>query len=243
MQNIMLQTQQTITQNSTNPRLTFNLTNLDELFPAFHEGDFAIMYGSQNVTFLMSQLCVRAHLPHEQGGLKSKVVFIDAANSSSLSSILHVAELHQFEPQKVLQQIQTFRVYTAYRLHSLITKQLEQTIKTSNAKLVVISDIMCPFLTANVDDQEARTAYNHLMNFLSNFAKKHGIIIVATNLPHENTLRNRTLQEITTIKAGILLRLTKTTYTSDIELEKHPSYMLGIMSFRPENKVLISFNH
>jgi predicted MPP superfamily phosphohydrolase len=141
----------------------------------------------------------------------------------------------------VLEQIKHFRAYTAYRLHSLIIEQLEQTIKTSGAKLVVISDIMCPFLTENIDDQEARTAYNQIINYLSNFAKQYGIIIVATNLPHENTSRNRTLHEISTTKAGILFRLIKTPYTSDIELEKHPSYMLGVMEFRPETKPLTAF--
>jgi hypothetical protein len=240
MQQIILQTQP-ITSQITNLHLAFNLPVVDELFPAFHAGDFAVIYGSQNVTFLMSQLCVRAHLSREQGGLESKVVFIDAANSSSLPNILQAAEFQQLEPQKVLKHLQTFRAYTAYRLHSLIIDQLEQTIKTSGAKLVVISDLMCPFLTENVDDQEARTAYNHLMNYLSNFAKKHDIIIVATNLPHENTARNKNLQEISAAKAGIIIRLTKTPYTSDIELEKHPFYMLGIMDFKPENKPLTAF--
>jgi hypothetical protein len=241
MQKLVIPTIQTTTQQITNLQLTFNLPNIDELLPAFHAGDFAILYGAQNVTFLLSQLCIRAHLPLEQGGLDSKAVFIDAANSSSLSNILQTAERQQLDSQKVLEQIKHFRAYTAYRLHSLIIEQLEQIIKTSGAKLVVISDIICPFLTESVDDQEARTAYNQLVNYLSNFAKQHGIIIVATNLPRENTSRNRILHEISTTKAGILLRLTKTLYTSDIELEKHPSYMLGVMEFRPENKPLTAF--
>jgi hypothetical protein len=241
MQKLVIPTIQTTTTQPTNLQLTFNLPNIDELFPAFQTGDFAILYGSQSVTFLLSQLCVRAHLPIEQGGLGSKAIFIDAANSSSLPNILQTAELQQLEPKEVLAHIQHFRVYTAYRLHSLIMEQLEQIIKTSDAKLVVISDLMCPFLTENVDDQEARTAYNQVINYLSNFAKKHGMIIVATNLPHENTSRNQTLHEISTIKTGIILRLTKTPYTNDIELEKHPSYMLGVMNFRPENKNLTTF--
>ncbi|MDR2700648.1 MAG: hypothetical protein LBC12_07645 [Nitrososphaerota archaeon] len=240
MQKLILQ-QNTTSQTTKTLRLTFNIPDIDELLPAFKEGDFAVLYGSQNVTFLLSQLCVRAHLPTKQGGLDSKAVFIDAANSSSLHSITQVAEHQQFEPQKILEQIQHFRAYTAYRLHSLLIETLEQIIETSDAKLVAISDIMCPFLTENVDPQEARMAYNQIMNYLSNFAKKHNIIIVATNLPHENNTRNKALQEITTTKIGVLLRLTKTPYTSEIELEKHPTYMLGIMDFNPETKKLTDF--
>jgi hypothetical protein len=100
---------------------------------------------------------------------------------------------------------------------------------------------MCPFLTENVDAQEARMAYNQIMNHLSNFAKKHNIIIVATNLPHEKNSRNKTLQEITTAKTNVILRLTKTPYTSEIELEKHSSYMLGVMDFNSGTKTLTEF--
>lgn len=222
-------------------RLTFNIPQLDELFPAFQAGDFAVMYGSQSITSLMAQLCIRAPLLTNQGGLESKVIFIDAANSSTMPSIRRAAERQHVEFQKTVDQIQTFRAYTAYRLHSLVIEELEQIIKTSNAKLVVISDVMCPFLTENVDDQEARTGYNQIMNYLSNFAKKHNMIIIATNLPHENNSRNRTLQEITSAKADTLLRYTKTQYTNDIELEKHPTYMLGVIDFSPENKTLTDF--
>jgi hypothetical protein len=242
MQKLLTPTiQQTITPKTVNLKLTVNLPGVDELLPAFHTGDFAILYGAQNVTYLMSQICIRAHLPTKQGGLNSKTIFIDAANSATLPNILQNAERQQLNPQKISKQIKPFRAYTAYKLHSLIIEQLEQIIKTSKAKLVIISDIICPFLTENIDEQEARTAYNQLINYLSNFAKQHNIIIIATNLPHENTPRNKTLQEISTTKASILLRLTKTPYTSDIELEKHPSYMLGIMDFKPENKPLTAF--
>jgi hypothetical protein len=242
MQKLILHPLQTSTHQSiTHSQLTFNIPSIDAILPAFHTGDFAVLYGSQNVTHLMSQLCVRAHLPQEQGGLESKTIFIDAANSSSLSNILHIAELQQLDPQKILKQIQHFRAYTAYKLHTLLIENLEQTIKSSNVKLVIISDIMRPFLTENIDDQEARTAYTHIINFLSNFSKKHNIIIIATNLPHENNSRNKTLQEITTAKTGIILRYTKTPYTSEIELEKHPSYMLGVMDFNTENKTLTDF--
>jgi len=240
MQKLILQ--QNITTQTTNAlRLTFNIPDIDELIPSLKEGDFAVLYGSQNVTSLLSQLCVRAHLPTEQGGINSKAVFIDAAPSSSLSNISHVAELQQFEPQKIHEQIQSLRAYTAYKLHSLIIEQLEQIIETANVKLVAISDIIYPFLTENIDDQEARIAYSQIMNYLSNFAKKHNIIIVTTNLPHENNTRNRLLHEITTAKTNVILRHTKTPYTSEIELEKHPTYMLNVMDYNPETKTLTDF--
>jgi len=238
MQKLLLKS--AITQTTTQP-LAFNVPTIDGLFPGFKAGDFAIVYGPKSVTSLMSQLCVQATTPNEDSGLDSKVVFIDAANSSSISSILQAADLQHLNPQEVFSQVINFRAYTAYRLHSLIMEQLEETVETSDAKLVIISDIVCPFLSDNVDDQEAKAAYNQIMNYLSNFAKKHHITIIATYLSHESNRRNTTLQEITSAKAGTVLRFTKTPYTSEVELEKHPSYMLGVADFTPEVKTLTDF--
>jgi apolipoprotein N-acyltransferase len=225
---------------TTKQQLTFSVPDIDVLFPGFQTGDFAIAYGSQSVTSFVSKLCVLAQLPQHLGGLDSKVVFIDAANSSSLHDILQAAEIQQIDVQAVMGRLLNSRAYTAYRLTSLIMNQLEQTVKASGAKLVVISDIACPFLNENVDDQEARAAYNQIINYLSNFARTHGIIIIATYLPHESR-RNDTLQEITSAKAGIVLRFSRTPYTSEVELEKHPSYMLGVADFSEENYTLPNY--
>jgi len=218
--------------------LTFNIPDINGLFPGFRTGEFAVVYGPQFVTSLVSQLCVRAQMPKRTGGLESKVVFIDAASSSSLSNILETAELQNFNPKTALEKLVNIRVYTAYRLTSLIMEQLEETVKVSGAKLVVISDIAFPFLNGNVDDQEAKAVYNQIMSYLASFARKHRIIIIATYLSHESNRRNSILQEISTTKANTVLRFTKTPYTSDVELEKHSSYMLGVSEFAPDKKTL-----
>lgn len=219
---------------SPSTQLTFNMPDVDSLHPGFKAGDFAVLYGSEPVTSLASLLCVRAQLPTRLGGLESDVVFIDCASSSSLSDIEHVAHLQQLNAQETLMHVHNMRVYTAYRLTSLITEKLQEAVENSDAKLVVISDIAGPFLRDNVDDQEARTVYSQIMSYLSNFAKKHRIVIVATYLTHESNTRNSVLQEISTAKASTVLRFTRTPYTSDVELEKHPSYMLGVVEFNPE---------
>ncbi len=219
-------------------RFTFNMPDVDGLFPGFKPGDFAVIYGPQSVKSITSQLCIRAQLPNQLGGLESNIVFIDAASSSSLSNITQAAEQQRLDIKLVLQRVTNLRAYTAYRLTSLIMEKLEEAIETSDAKLVVVSDIVGPFLSDNVDDQEAKTVYSQILSALSNLAKKHRIIIIATYLPHESNRRNSTLQEITTTKAGTVIRFTKTPYTSEVELEKHPSYMLGVVDLYPENTIL-----
>jgi hypothetical protein len=222
-------------------RLTFNVPDIDGLFPGFKAGDFAVVYGAQSVTALLSQLCIRAQLPKQLGGLESNIVFIDAANSSSLSSILQATKLQESDQKAALSQVINMRAYTAYRLTSLIMEKLADTVETSGAKLVVISDIVCSFLNDNVDDQEAKAVYSQIMSYLASFAKKHHIIIVATYLQHESNRRNSTLQEITSAKANTVLRFTKTPYTSEVELEKHPIYMLGVVDFTPEIRTSTDF--
>jgi RecA/RadA recombinase len=205
--------------------------DIDGIFPGFKAGDFAVIYGPQTVTSMVSQLCVRAQLPKEYGGLEGKVVFIDAAASASLSNI----------PHAMFANLTKMRAYTAYRLTSIMSDQLEKAVVASDAKLVVISDIAGPFLSDNVDDQEAKAVYSQIMSYLVGFAKKHRIIVVTTYLPHEGNRRNSMLQDITTAKAGTVLRFTKTPYTSEVELEKHPTYMLGVAEFNPEVKTLADF--
>jgi hypothetical protein len=222
-------------------KFTFNISEIDNLFPGFRAGDFAVLYGPQSITSLTSIFCVRAQLPAQSGGLESDVVFIDCASSSSLSNIGYIAEQQHLDAKAILERVHDMRVYTAYRLTSLIMEKLQEAVETCNAKLVVISDIAGPFLHDNVDDQEARTVYSQIMSYLSNFAKRHHIIIIATYLSHEGSTRNSFLQEITTSKTNTVLRFTKTPYNKEVELEKHPSYMLGVADLTSENQSLTDF--
>jgi RecA/RadA recombinase len=215
-------------------RFSFDVADIDSIFPGFKAGDFAVIYGPQGVTSLVSQLCVRAQLDGEKGGLDSKVVFIDAASSSSLGTILESAGFHDLDQETVSGNLVSMRAYTAYRLTSLIMEKLEEAVEESGAKIAVISDIAGPFLNGNVDDQEAKAVYSQIMSYLAGFAKKHQIIIIATYLSHEGSTRNSALQEISNAKANTVLRFTKTPYTSEVELEKHPTYMTGVAEFNPE---------
>jgi hypothetical protein len=224
-----------------NTRFTFNISNIDNLFPGFKPGDFAVLYGPQTLTSLSALLCIRAQMPTHMGGLNSDVVFVDCANSSSLSNIENLSRQQHLNPTATIDAIHNIRVYSAYRLTSVIMEKLQQTVESCDAKLVVLSDIANPFLQENVNDQEAKAVFSQLMSYLASFAKKYQIIIVATYLPHEGTARNSFLQEITTAKANTVMRFTKTPYTKEVELEKHPSYILGVADLTSENQELTDF--
>ena len=220
---------------------SLNMPGVDDLFPGFAPGDFAVLYGSPSVTSLTSLLCVRAQLPVQLGGLGSNVVFVDGGNTFRLYKIARLAQLHHLNPQEVLEHIFISRAFTAYQLTSLLMEKLEETVTKYNAKLVVISDIAGFFIDDDVPNEEAQSVYSQIVAYLASFAKQHDIIVVATYLPYQTSKRNAALQEMTYNKATTALSFCQTMYTREVSLEKHPSFMLGTAELPSENLTLTDF--
>ncbi|MGD6810735.1 MAG: hypothetical protein ACQCN3_13645 [Candidatus Bathyarchaeia archaeon] len=239
-QNILMKSAITTTQQHPTC-LTLNMSDIDQLFPGFKLGDFAVLYGSSSLISLAARICVRAQIPTHLGGLASNVMFIDGGNTFRLYKTAKIAQLHELDPRKVLEHIFISRAFTAYQLTSLIMEKLEDTVKKYNTKVVVISDIAGFFLDEDIPEEEAQKVYSQILNYLASFAKKHQIILIATYLPHNNTKRNTKLKETTLTKANVVLSFSKTIYTSEIELEKHPTYMLGVADYPFENTTLMNF--
>ena len=223
------------------PLFSLNMPDVDELFPGFTQGDFAVLYGSPSVISLTSLLCIRAQLPAQLGGLGSNVVFIDGGNTFRLYKISRLAQLHLLNPRQALERIFISRAFTAYQLTSLILDKLEETVQKYNAKLVVISDIAGFFLDNDIPNEEAQKVYSQVISYLSSFAKKHQIILIATYLPDSENERSSLLQEITCSKAKTVLYFSKTAYTREITLEKHPSFVLGTAELPSDNSKLTDF--
>ena len=120
-------------------------------------------------------------------------------------------------------------------------EKLEETIKKYDAKLVVISDIAGFFLDSDVPQEEAQRIYSQIVSYLSNFARKHQIILIATYLPYESNKRNSLLQEMTFARATTVLSFIKTKYMREVSLEKHPSFVLGTAELPSENLTLTNF--
>jgi hypothetical protein len=228
-------------QASTRQLFSLNMPSVDELFPGFAAGDFAVLYGSPSVTSLTSLLCVRAQLPVQLGGLGGNVIFIEGGNTFRLYKVTRLAQIHQLDPKKVLERIFISRAFTAFQLTSLIMEKLEDAVRNYNAKLVVISDIAGYFLQNDVSNEEAQKVYSQILNYLSSFARKHQVIVIATYLPYYSSARNNALQEVTMNKANVALSVSKTDYTNEVTLEKHPYFTLGTAELPSENLTLTDF--
>lgn len=223
------------------PLLSLNMRNINQLFPGFAAGDFALIYGSHAVLSLSWLLCIRAQLPPQLGGLGSNVVFIDGANTFRLYQVTRLARLHQLDPKQALDRIYISRAFTAYQMASLILQKLEDAAKAYNAKLVIISDIAATFLDKDVEDEEAKRVYSQITTRLSNFAREHHIIVVATYPPHINNQRNLYLQALTSGRANVVLALKQTRYEREIIMEKHPTFTLGSAELPSETLPLTAF--
>jgi hypothetical protein len=221
--------------------LSLNMRNINQLFPGFAEGDFALLYGSQAVSSLASLLCIRAQLPPQLGGLGSNVIFIDGANTFRLYHITRLARLHQLDPKQVLDRIYISRAFTAYQMTSLIMQKLEDAVKNCNSKLVIISDIAAMFLDKDVEDEEAKRIYSQVTTRLSNFTREQQVIVVATYPPHIDSPRNIYLQALTSARANAVIALRQTKYEREVILEKHPTFTLGSAELPSEILPLTAF--
>ena len=222
------------------PIFSLNLRNVNEIFPGFALGDFAVLQGSSGSS-LTSLLCVKSQLPTQLGGLQSNVVFIDGGNTFELYQIARLAQLCHLNPKQVLDNIYISRAFTAYQATYLIMHQLKEAIKTYNAKLVIISDIAGFFLDKDIPEVEALRIFSHIATFISNFARENQVIVIATYPPHAESSRNSLLHKQTYAKANVVLSISRTAYDRKITLEKHSYIPLGFAELPNESLTIADF--
>ena len=214
-------------------KLTFDIPSIKNLLPSLEIGDFAVLHGSRSISFLSSFLCVKAQMPSQLGGLATKAIFIDGANTFRLYKISRIAQLQNLNPKQVLDKIYIARAFTAYQMKSLIIQKLKQVIKETGAKLIVLSDIAATFLDYDTPEEETQKIYNQVIAYLSNFSQENQVIIVATYPSHESTKRNNQLYATTYDKATVVASLSWIKNHRAFILEKHSHFATGSTEFQP----------
>jgi hypothetical protein len=221
--------------------LSLNMRNINQLFPGFAQGDFALLHGSHAVQSIATLLSIRAQLPPQLGGLGTNVVFIDGANTFRLYQTTRLARLCKLDPKQALDRIYISRAFTAYQMTSLILQKLEDAIKICNAKLVIISDIAAMFLDNDVEEEEAKRIYSQVINRLTKFAKESQTIVIVTYPPHIESPRNMYLHALTIGRVNVVLSLHQTKYEKEVVLEKHPIFTLGSAELPTETLPITAF--
>ncbi len=221
--------------------LSFNISNIDDLFQGFSEGEFAAFYGNSTVLPLSLLLAVRAQLPFQLGGLETNVVFVDGGNSFRLYEVSRIAQLHQLDPRQVLERVFISRAFTAYQLTALILEKLKETVDRFNSRLVIISDMTELFLDEDISGKEASDVFNQLTRYLSRFAEENRLIVIATCLPQYDSRQNSYFRAALCGRANVVLSVRQSKYERRLILEKHPVFDLGFAGFPSEELTLDQF--
>jgi hypothetical protein len=204
-------------------------------------GDFALLHGSSTIKSLVSNLCVRAQLPHQLGGLSTNVLFVDGGNSFRLYSISTLAQHYELDPREVLGRIFVSRAFTAYQHVSILFEKLEKAIEKYDSKLVILSKPSKLYLNQDVQKQEAEEVFIQLTDFLSDFAKENQVIIVATHISNFYSKRSRFFKKVMCRKANVVASIKIFNHRKIFVLEKHSLFKSGTVEFPSGNVTLLNF--
>lgn len=199
--------------------LTFGDSTLDHALHGFSLGYFTVFYGSAQCHRLSETLCVRAQLPQEQGGLDSRVLFLDGGNCFDPYFITDYARQKDLDPSHVLDKILISRAFTYPQLTTLITRKLSKAIDTYNAKLVVISNVSSLYNDAPVTTNDVAQIFRKVILFLSVLAQKKHVIIIATHL---SSFKDEMILEKALCRYAQIMIQIKDRPIETLTLEKHP---------------------
>jgi len=217
------------------------MARIDEVFPGFHRGDFAVLFGHSLCRKLLFLLCVRCQLPAGKGGLNSKVVYIDGGNTFDPYSISAIAQEHGLHPKSVLESILISRAFTAYQSTALVLDKLEAALKSYKPKLVIVSDITGLFLDRDVPRQEAEHLFKNMTQHLSKLASNKQVIIVAWHIPRSCSRRSRLLKSVLYGNATMVMGVRESKGVSKFILENHPKVKPFTMTLPSNSSTLDMF--
>jgi len=201
--------------------LSFGLQRIDNAFPGFKMGDFAVLHGHPLCKTLSFLLSVRCQLPKEEGGLNSTVIYVDGGNTFNPYAISAIAREYDLDPQSTLEQIFVSRAFTAYQLSALVFETLEDALKRYRSKLILISDIMSLFLDRDVPAREAMDIFNKAIIYLSDLVKKRDVIIVASCFPYWYSRRRVFLESVLFGRAGTVIKVNESKSKLQFTVESH----------------------
>lgn len=163
------------------PKLTFDIDKLDSILH-FLTSNQKICVAGIHTQKIIERLCVRAQLPCRYGGLDSKVLLIDGANSSDLYQCVDFAQQYGLNVKKILSGIISCRTFTVYQLANLIVNELQHTIKQFDVKIVIITHLLNfftndPYLNSHEMKQILKTVVRSLKNI------QNCLVVVSLGLP------------------------------------------------------------
>jgi len=169
------------TKASSLPKLTFDILKLDEMLHFLTLNNYVCISGIHTQT-LIERLCVRAQLSKKYGGLDSKVLLIDGANSSDLYMCVDFARQYGLDVNKILNGIISSRAFTTYQLVNTIIEELPSAIKKYNVKIIIITNMLNYFTNdSSCDTNEIKLIIPEIINTIHNI--QNCLVVVSLGLP------------------------------------------------------------
>jgi len=221
-------------------QLSLGVSVLDDVFPGFQLGDFAVFYGD-HVSFMSFALCVRCELPADKGGLGSSIIFVDGGNSFNPYFVAEIARGYGLDPRTALENICVSRAFTAYQLSSLILEELERFLNKKKAKLLVVSDITSLFFDRDIPKTEAKDLFMKVCSKLSEIAERKPVIVITSYYPERRSRQGLFLEAVLFGKSNVLLRFKKRGGVLSFILEDHPRIRNFSMDFPTDYTQLTAF--
>ena len=149
-------------------RLTFDIEKIDSLLKLTAGESVCIVAANEKYpNILITRLCIRALMSNRQGGFNSsKVIFVDAGNTSDIYQCVNFARQYGLNIKKVLQSIVVSRSFTIYQLANMIINELPKVIEQfSGAKVIIIGELLSMFVNdPQVQIKEAESLIRQIIN-------------------------------------------------------------------------------
>ena len=150
------------------PKLTFDIPKLDEQLHFLTLNNKLCIRGVYTQK-LIERICVRAQLSSSYGGLNSKVLLIDGANSSDLYLCVDFARQYGLDVKQIFEGVITSRAFTVYQLADTIIHQLLNTVEKYGVKIIIITNLLYYFTNdLHLDVHEMKGILKKIIKVLKN---------------------------------------------------------------------------
>ena len=163
-------------------RLTFDIEKIDSVLKLTAGESVCIVAANKKYPNIhITRLCVRALMSNRQGGFNSsKVIFVDAGNTSDIYQCVNFARQYGLNIKKVLQSIVVSRSFTIYQLANMIINELPKVIEQfAETRVIIISDLLSMFVNdPQVQIKEAESLIRQIINAVRKLCIYNNILCV-----------------------------------------------------------------
>jgi DNA repair protein RadA len=172
-------------------KLTTGTKNIDKLLGGGVETqaitEFVGEFGTGKSQLCM-KLSITAQLPHQDGGLEGKVLFIDTEGTFAPQRIHQIAQAMQLEPEKLLEGIFYSRVYNSDHQILAVDRSFKL-CQEENIKLLIVDSVLSHFRSEYIGREslsERQQKLNAHLHKLTRIAQALNLAVIVTNQVQAN---------------------------------------------------------